>query len=87
MKYFLFLNTGATSASLRLFGKLFYVIISLFQMPLNSGAQMSDTSFKYFSGILPKVPLFLLFKAVVSLSIYSTKEMNSINFSTKALQV
>ena len=35
-------------------------------MSFNGGA------FKRFAGILPKVPFFLLFKAVVSLSIPST---------------
>ena len=49
------------------------MIISLFQMSFNAGgAQISDTSFKSFVGILPKVKLFLLFKAVVSLSISLT---------------
>ena len=38
-------------------------------MSFNAGAQISDTSFKSFVGILPKVPFFLLFKAVVPLSI------------------
>ena len=41
-------------------------------MSLNGGAQMSDISFKRFSGILPKVPFSLLFKAAVSLSISLT---------------
>ena len=41
-------------------------------MSFNAGAQISDTSFKSFVGILPKVPFFLLFKAVVSLSISLT---------------
>ena len=39
-------------------------------MSFNTGAQISDASFKMFVEILPKVPFFLLFKAVVSLSIF-----------------
>ena len=62
-----FLNTGVTSAILRLLGKIFCVLISLFQISLNASAQISETSFKSLAGILPKVPFFLLFKAVVSL--------------------
>ena len=65
MKRHLFFNTGVTSASLRLLEKSFCVIISLFQMSFNAGAQISDTSFKSFVGIVPKVSFFLLFKAVV----------------------
>ena len=65
-------KTVVTSASLRLFGKLLCVIISLFQLSFNGGAQISDPSFKRFAAILPKVPFFLLFKAVVSLSISLT---------------
>ena len=38
-------------------------------MSFNAGAQISDTAFKSFVGVLPKVPFFLLFKCVVSLSI------------------
>ena len=46
------------------------MIISLFQMSFNGDAQISDTSFEPFVGLLPKVP-FLLFKAVVFLSLTS----------------
>ena len=67
-----FLNTGVTSTSLRLLEKHFCVIISSFQMLFNAGAQISDTSFKSFVGILPKIPLFLLFKALISVSISLT---------------
>ena len=67
-----FLNTGFTSASLRLLGKLFCVIISLFQMSFNAGAQISDIYFKRFIVMLPKIPFFLLFKAAVFLRISLT---------------
>ena len=48
-----FLNTCVTSACLSLFGKHFCVIIFLFQMSFNGGAQMSDIWFKRFAGMLP----------------------------------
>ena len=64
-----FVNTGVTSASLRLLGKPFFVIISLLQMSFNTGAQISDKCFVWIS---VKVPFFVLFKAVVSLSISLT---------------
>ena len=41
-------------------------------MSFNGRAQISDTSFKSFAGILRKVSLFLSFKVVVSLSISLT---------------
>ena len=41
-------------------------------MLFNAGAQISDTSFKSFVGILPKIPLFLLFKALISVSVSLT---------------
>ena len=65
----MFLNTDVTSTGLRLFGKLFCMIISIFQLSFNGSAQISGTSFKRFIGILP---LILLFKAVVSLSVSLT---------------
>ena len=74
-----FLNTGVASASLRLFGRLFCVITSLFRMSFNGSAEISDTSFTRFVGILSKVPFFLLFKAVVSLSISLTSDLEKKN--------
>ena len=67
-----FLNTGVTSASLRLVGKLFCVIISLFQMSFNAGTQILDQTLflKALLGYYQSYNFFLLFKAVVSLSIY-----------------
>ena len=42
-------------------------------MSFNAGAQILDTYFKDFVGMLPKVLFFLLFRAVVSLSISLTQ--------------
>ena len=72
MKHSLFLNTCVTSSSLILLGTILCVIISLFQMSFNAGAQISDSSFKSFVGILRKVVFFLLLKALVSLSMSVT---------------
>ena len=45
-------------------------------MLFNGGVQISGTSFKRFVGILPKVRFFLLFRAVVSLSISLTSVLD-----------
>ena len=52
-------------------------------MSFNAGAQISDTSSKIFVEILPKLPLFLLFKAVVSLSISLTSTYQIIRKTLK----
>ena len=53
--------------------KLIYLLTDYFFIPMsfNGGAQISDTSFEPFVGLLPKVTFFLLFKAVVFLSLTS----------------
>ena len=52
-------------------------------MSFNAGAQISDISSKIFVEILPKLPLFLLFKAVVSLSISLTSTYQIIRKALK----
>ena len=56
----------------KIIGKTFLCDYFIILMSFNAGAQISDTSFKSFVGILPKIPLFLLFKALISLSISLT---------------
>ena len=52
-------------------------------MLFNAGAQISDISSKIFVEILPNLPLFLLFKAVVSLSISLTSTYQIIRKTLK----
>ena len=46
-------------------------------MSFNAGAQISETFFKSFVEILPKVPFFSLFKVVLSLSISLTSMLEN----------